>query len=316
MNHPQIVNLLRSYHAPKSQQIAHSLTIDFVSPVVSAVLAARATIDRRLGPQVQFTPRCESYAATNGLKDVLSGNNVPIGNVGGMHGRSYSRLTKLSTHAEVNGCNKVIADLLYEQFDHSAANRLASSVVSVVVELHDNVASHASGMGFSAAQVYSSAAGRRIEFAVADSGCGMLRNVKRKLPRTESDEQAIKWCLVRGHTTARGRDDWAQRLPEDCLFSPLPPGMPSYTDENHHRGEGLAILTELIRRVGGEMWIWSGDSEVSLDQEGRMSYRIADDIRWQGVATEFELDIDRVQAALGESHVEEWLERLAGRLGL
>lgn len=148
------------------------------------------------------------------------------------------------------------------------------------------------------------------------SGCGMLRNVKRKLPRIESDEQAIKWCLVRGNTTARARDDWAQRLPEDCLFSPLPPSVPSYTDENHHRGEGLAILTELITRVGGEMWIWSGDCEVSLDQEGRMSYRIADGIHWQGVAIEFELDIDRVQAALGESHVEEWLERLAGRLGL
>lgn len=190
-------------------------------------------------------------------------------------------------------------------------------MLKVVGELHDNVASHASGVGFSAAQVYNGQKGKRwIEFAVADSGCGMLRNVRQLVPTIASDDDAIKWCLIRGNTTAGERDSWAQRLPEDCLYSPLPSGVTSFSNENHHLGEGLAVLTELITIAAGELWIWSGNCEFTLDEQGRSYYRTADDIQWQGVAIEIKLDVDRALGALATPLADAKLEALAGRLGL
>ena len=72
----------------------------------------------------------------------------------------------------------------------------------VVGELHDNVASHASGRGFSAAQFYRQ--GRsRLEIAIADGGSGFLRNVRRVMPNITTHGAAIEWCLKKGNVSVR-----------------------------------------------------------------------------------------------------------------
>ena len=117
---------------------------------------------------------------------------------------------------------------------------VADQLAKVVGELHDNVASHASGLGFSCAQAYNDAGAKRIEFALADRGRGMLRNVRELFPEVESHPEAIAWCLKRGNTTARNESDpWAQRLPDDAMVSPFPGNTRPESREDHHIGEGL-----------------------------------------------------------------------------
>lgn len=316
MNNANVVNFLRRHRDSRLAEIVPP-RVEFVSPVMATILAAASISDRAFGKKVEFTDQCVGYATTTGLSEALTGIGVPYGQTGAMHGHSYSKLTRLETPADVDRCNKVIADLFDGQLRSDEANLFVPSVLKVIGELHDNVPSHASGVGFSAAQVYRSSNGRRwIEFAVADCGRGMLRNVRRTVPSVESDEKAIEWCLVRGNTSAGKRDEWAQRLPDDCMFSPLPRTVPSFFHENNHLGEGLAVLTELIRLVCGQLWIWSGECEFTLDQQGKTACKNADDIRWQGVAIEIELDIDQTQAAMSKQCTDAGLEKLAGRLRL
>jgi hypothetical protein len=279
------------------------------------VLAAGSIADPRICA-VELDGPCASYAATTGLSEVLKGNPLPVGQTGGHHGRTYSRLTRLANHNEVDGCNGVISDLLHEQVKTAGNERFVHSVVKVVGELHDNVASHARGVGFSAAQLYNVQGKQHIEFAIADCGCGMLFNVRRAKPGITSDKAAIEWCLVRGNTTAVAREEWDQRMPDDVAVSPLPASVRSFTTENHHVGEGLWTLTELVRLAKGALWIWSGDCQYLVDVSGKVATTVGGYVPWKGLAIEVHLDIDRAQQVGSNGLTESKLEQIAVRLGL
>lgn len=317
MDSSKAMSLVR-IHSLASEHPGLRPQIDFVTPAVATIVAARSIVDDNFRESVDLAPECQSYAATIGLDEVLKGTFNPAGQIGRRHGRSYSRLTRLSLHAEVDGCNEVISDVLHEQLvaGDSASQLFVQSVVKVVGELHDNVASHAHGVGYSAVQVYEPDGERRILFAVADSGCGMLKNASRVSASISSDEDAIKWCLVKGNTSAHQRDGWEQRLPDDCQFSPLPTGVRAFSDENHHAGQGLYELSQLVKLANGGLWIWSGNSSFIRSKNGAERFKTAEDLRWQGVAIEFELSVDTLRTAIGNRVGSAKLESLAKRLGL
>ena len=165
-------------------------------------------------------------------------------------------------------CNRIIADLLHNTLGGDDNEGFINAVTKVVGELHDNVPSHAAGTGFSAA-VYCTDDSCRLEFAIADCGCGMLHNVVAP-PSVADHRQAIEWCLKRGNTTARHVDDpWAQRLPADSIGSPYGPSVSTFSSENHHIGEGLFCLTELVRMADGQLWIWTGNAQLTIGPNGR-----------------------------------------------
>jgi len=126
-----------------------AVQIRFIHPIESTILAAASAIDN-VAEYVQFSREAKGYAEQVGLLAVINGEyGQPM--QGGLQGVTYTKLTRLSTHVEVEFCNRIIADLLYEQvgeFSESAARNLAK----VVGELHDNVAFHADGQGYSCAQ--------------------------------------------------------------------------------------------------------------------------------------------------------------------
>lgn len=263
--------------------------ISFVTPIVSATVAAACTRNQ-LARELPFANSdCMDYAETTGLTLAMKGLD-PVGQAGGLHGQTYSRLTKLYNHAQVNTCNKVIADVIYAQLEGPANGGFVDSVVKVVGELHDNVPSHANGSGFSAAQVYD---GERLQFAVADCGCGMLTNVQKSGLTIDSHVGAIEWCLQRGNTTAKPRDEWAQRVPDEAGGNVLPDGVEAFVEDNHHIGEGLWRLTELARRAGGCVWIWSGDCSMLIGPDDTTTKRTA--VSWPGVAIEIEFDVSRAR---------------------
>jgi hypothetical protein len=287
-------------------------TVRFVSPIMSSMIAAAhiRQEDRQLTNRVFFSGDAQTYAANNGLLDVLK-DRYEFPKRTGSQGVTYSKLTRLSTHAEVEVCNQVANDLVCEHLN-SLSQNIAAKVCGVVGELHDNVASHARGTGFSCAQVYTSGVNRRLEFAIADAGCGMLANVNRINNAICTDDDAIRWCLQRGHTTASSQDDWAQRLPDDADFNPFPSNVEITRNENHHVGEGLWRLFELVKLLEGKIWISSGTG--SFFWQGGKELSLPNRINWNGVAIEFEINVRPLAAE--DSGSQARLEELAKRMGL
>lgn len=276
------------------------------------MLAAASQSHPACVEKLRFSPDASLYASSNGLKAVLSGGySHPVRSK--KQGKSYTKLTRLATHTEVDACNSIINDLIFEQFA-GYSERIVGMLAKVVGELHDNVASHASGCGFSSAQVYNDASGRRIEFAIADTGCGMLRNVRRVDPSVVDDPGAIVWCLKKGNTTARSTnaDGWAQRLPNDAVCNPFPVSVRSVQSEDHHVGEGLWRLHQLIEAVNGSLWVLSGSGEFRyLGGERNVGKALT---AWNGVAIEFEIIVPRDSSPSVER--EDELEELGRRLGI
>jgi len=300
---------LDAYHKLKSSDLNYS--IRWISRAVSCLLAAGSVVDRSVVDRIEFEKSVQGYAAACGLQDALSGNYSSQAR-SGKQGSTYSRLTRLTTHSEVEACNTVINDLIFEQFSGFSVS-IVTLLGKVVGELHDNVASHANGVGFSAAQVYDDGGSRRIEFAIIDAGCGMLKNVRIVNSMIATDPEAIDWCLKRGNTTAKAATDgWEQRVPEDMAFSPFPQSTNKVTSDNHHLGEGLWTLSELIRITNGSLWILSGAGEYRY-LNGRESVQHSS-FTWPGVAIEFELIVPKDS----QLHVsrESDLERLGKRLGI
>jgi hypothetical protein len=291
--------------------------VGWLSPIIVALIAAEAAkdslVDRPVRERISLPPEQKSYAANCGLQSVLDGQYIPPSGTG-LQGLTYTRLARLRSTHEVEACNAVINNLFYEQLSENGGEfiRVLSKVVG---EMHDNVASHSRGIGFSCAQRYEGRGGDLIQFAIVDSGVGMLRNVQTVSPVVITDEQAIDWCLQRGNTTAAGKGDgWEQRLPEDSLYSPYPPTVGTITGDNHHQGLGLWHLQEIVRAAGGSFWVASGAGQCRyLAGAVGPSYDCLKPV-WQGVAIEVELPVPNVPTAIAARRAA--LEGLAERLGL
>ncbi len=85
----------------------------------------------------------------------------------------------------------------------------------------------------------------------------------------------------------------------------------TFASDDHHIGEGLWKLSELVRSVNGSLWIASGGGQYRL-QYGKDA--VGTGLSWSGVAIEFEIEV----AAGGNASraQQDRLENLAKRLGL
>ncbi len=113
-------------------------SVPFVTPIQS-VLRAAGTVSPQFQGQLRnvvFSSDADQYARTTGLKDVLEGT-YRFPQRGGLEGRTYSKLARLSSHAEVDRCNAVIGDLIHHQLAKSSPNSV-QEFSKVVAELHDN----------------------------------------------------------------------------------------------------------------------------------------------------------------------------------
>ncbi len=312
MDHKTALRLLRMIRSG-----GQPVPVGFLSPIIVTMLAAEAANEPRLGyrlrERISLQPAQKSYAANCGLQAVLDGQDTPR-SLAGLQGVTYTRLTRLVSGHEVDACNAVINNLFYEQLGENGGDFIRV-LGKVVGEMHDNVASHSRGVGFSSAQRYERGEGDVIQFAIVDSGVGMLRNVTSVAPAVTTDERAIEWCLQRGNTTAASMGDgWEQRLPEDSLFSPYPQTVGTVTGDNHHQGLGLWHLQEIVRAAGGCFWVASGAGQCRyLAGADRPSYDSMDP-PWQGVGIEVELPVPQVTTGNAARRLA--LEGLAERLGL
>ncbi len=263
-----------------------------------------------------FSSDAMGYAENSGLRFHI-GQCEQRPRPGSAVGLTYCQAEKLANPAEVDYCNANIGRFLRTQLSGCQNQALVSATCGVVGELHDNIVSHSHGCGFSAAQYYRSSK-RVIQIAMADCGRGLNGSV-RQSGQIMSDREAIDWCLKRGNTTAKSitpaPDDifGPQRLPDDSVSNPYPRGVNVHRSDNHHMGEGLYRLTELIANTGGETWIWSGSAQILCTSNSRLP--ISSDVQWQGTAIGIEIPVAAFERCEAAQNVDEY-ESLAKRLKL
>lgn len=285
-------------------QNGKGIQVRFLKPVQTVLLAARS-VSTDLRSLVQFSPDPKAYASSCGLLNQLNQQYLqPTGS--GKQGRTYSALTRLQHPGDVEFCNSVINNMIREQFA-SFPRRSVSAITHVVGELHDNVASHAGGCGFSAAQKF----GETLQFAIADTGVGMPNKVRRIHPGL-ADAAAVKWCLEKGNTTAAKSDPMAQRLPEDCVVSPYPARVSTFSGDNNHLGLGLWQLRELVQAMGGELTVASGNANL-MCRKGSI-FELSNPYSWNGVVIDFTLRVQDIAEI--DPIRRRKLDELAERLGL
>jgi hypothetical protein len=180
--------------------------IGYVTPVLAVALAAQRHWMLPNDPfDIAFSSAAQSYAHTIGLLRALEGRPLSASQRGPCSG-NYSPLVSVSTEADVETSDTTINSLFRSKFE-GFNKRFVNHLCKVVGELHDNVASHSRGMGFSAAQVWG---GDRLEFAIADNGRGFLSAVKKKSGASTHIE-ALEWALKKGNTATEPSETWQQR---------------------------------------------------------------------------------------------------------
>ncbi|MBK7827683.1 hypothetical protein [Nannocystis sp.] len=257
------------------------IEVRFIQPAIATFLACTRIARGQL--HVDFVNDTQEYAKLSGLDDALAANHAAMSKARrGQQGQTWSPLTTLFHHAEIEACNQTINDLIFAQLG-GMPRAAIDAMARVVGELHDNIASHADGRGFSAAQFYPSRSDHpaRLELSVADAGCGFLSNVRRAQPSITNHEDAIRWCLKKGNTAGRHT---ARTLPQDAIVQgdPYAESEGGSDQRDHHMGWGLHLLTELIRASGGELWIWTGDTSFTMNKDGTSAYALTP-LPWPGV---------------------------------
>lgn len=206
-------------------------------------------------------------------------------------GTNYSMLEHLDNPETTDTATSAINGCIRNSLGSDLPKPFVDMFCDVVGDLHENVWAHGKASGFSIAQRWKESpwnplsSDYNIEFALADSGRGFLREVQSVNLPIKSDREAIEWCIQEGHSTKKIQpvSDWAQRMPPDLIGNPLRGVEQTRVSENHHMGLGLAKLVRLVREFRGFLWLASGTSVLKLAPGSEPAYI---DIKypWQGVA--------------------------------
>lgn len=265
---------------------------DFLTPSYIVTIAAHLkknpiTLDCF---QVQ-SESIQSYLATIGFNEALW--NIPCINYRHNIGSTYSVLTLLDNEEATDSANTQIISCI-SNFTTNYQSEGLNSLKEVIGEVHDNVWSHGKSTGFSMTQLYKKAG--KIEFALADLGGGFLKELNRVNLPISTHDQAIKWCIEKGHSSkkieAENYDDWTQQLPSDVIGNPMGKSA-KYRKSNNHAGLGLAKLIELIQQYNGKLNIVSGNCMLSINPNSpNIVYTTSEQYNWDGVIITCQLNVE------------------------
>lgn len=246
---------------------------------------------------LNLTEKQRSYANTIGLIEQIFDSNCNRNNVN--NGKNYSMLACLDNEESVEISNQEINGCLKNTISNFDG---LGELIHVIGELHDNVWAHGKFSGFSQCQSWPHK--NTIEFAIADTGIGFLKELKRvNIADIETHSDAINWCIKKGNTSKgerqRQSDGWEQQLPPDIIGgNPMGKGVgASYQTGNYHQGLGLHKLISLIKSYSGSLNIISGDAIFSLE-DGIQRTTTLENCFWQGVAISFRIPLNNVSTSV------------------
>lgn len=262
----------------------------FFAPGFWAALAAFAWRNRISPNHIQLAAKPKEYFSAIGFPRAFGEpDDYPYGRRN--RGVNYSLLEHLDDPETTDTATSAINGCIRSSLGSDLPRPFVEMLCDVVGDLHENVWAHGKASGFSIAQRWKESPLNplsrdfNIEFALADSGIGFLREVQSVGLNVDSDRAAIEWCIQEGHSTKKIRptSEWAQRMPPDLIGNPLRGVEQTRVSENHHMGLGLAKLVRLVREFRGYLWLASGTSVLRLAPGSTPAY-IDTRHAWQGVA--------------------------------
>ena len=285
------INKINQFYREESRTI-HVLG-DFSTPGFWVVLAAYAKLKRIEKGSISFeNKRLESYATAIGLSKALwDSDNFRHDRKN--EGLNYSSLECLDRPESTDKATSCINSCVRKMFSAvEVPDTFVSQACDVIGDVHDNVWSHGMASGFSVAQKWPvnhhDDSDYWFEFALADSGIGLLGEIKRCGLKdiANNHREAIEWCIQEGNSTKKPcpQDDWSQTMPADISNNPLR-GIEktNFSNGSHHQGLGLSKLVRFVDAAGGQLWLASGDCALQRSFNGQRSYMTLTSL-WSGVA--------------------------------
>lgn len=149
-------------------------------------------------------------------------------------------------------------------------------------ELLNNVSDHSFSDigGFAMAQYYETH--KKVQFAIADKGCGFLANIQAKFPEIQTEEEAILKALGKAVTASK-----------NYVYG-----------QSRNAGYGLYTLETILNHSKGSLIIISNDTMLKMTAEEKIIYKLP--ISWNGVVVAFEFfeentnyDFEQIQRIWG-----------------
>jgi len=300
-----------------------SVPNEFLTPGFWVALAAYAWRNQIPVDQIRVHEKHRDYLSAIGFARAFGGeDNYPFDRKN--KGINYSTLEHLDRPESTESATSAINGCIRNFVGVELPKNFVEMLCDVVGDLHDNVWAHGKASGFSMAQKWKSSPwnpmsrNHCLEFALADSGIGFLREVQNAGLKIETDGDAIKWCIQEGHSTKKVRpiSEWAQRVPSDVINNPLRGIEQTRDTENHHMGLGLYKLVRFVREFRGYLWLISGSAGLVLAPGQEPAY-IHVKHPWQGVAIACRFQSGDIAAvregiASGDKDIQEIMRILGG----
>lgn len=317
----EAINQIDSFFEPATGTV--TVPDRFFTPGFWVILAAFAW-RRRISPDnIRANEKHQGYLSAMGFSRAFGQrDDFPFDRKN--EGINYSTLAHLDRPESTDDATSTINSCLRNSLGKELPKEFVEMLCDVVGDLHENVWAHGKASGFSLTQKWKTSPWNPLsrdyclEFALADSGIGFLREVKNVGLGITTDKEAIEWCIQEGHSTKRVRpiSDWAQRIPPDVIGNPLRGVEQTRVTENHHMGLGLHKLVRLVREFRGSLWLTTGSAALLL-APGREPAYIDTKYPWQGVAVACQFrshDIASVRQDIerGDKDIEEIMRIIGG----
>jgi hypothetical protein len=231
--------------------------LTFIEPIGLTVMSAFTEEQLRTDQRVVVRPPDDAnvarYLARMGLDETLAslGAEIFLPSVRARElGNVLLETTRFSGHRGAGALAQMVHALI-EPHDADAANALHNGLCEAGINVVDHSRRHG---GFLAAQITHH--GRRLSFAVSDSGIGLMRSLEKK--GATSDAAAL-------HLAVR-------------------PGVSEHDDPG--RGVGLSDMVRELSRLGGHLHLTSGRSSLVVSErgeDGRLTPQVVTGTHLQGV---------------------------------
>lgn len=307
---------LGTIHVPECRSL--QLPDEYLSPGFWVLIAALAKKNRYRSTDIFFANENQrQYAEAICLHANLDGQDC-YGYTRANDGKKYSPLVQLDSQEVTDGATGCINSCIRHASGTAAKSSGLKELCGIVGELHDNVWSHGRDTGFSMSQTNKVRLedDHYIEFALADIGMGLLKEMRRVGMDVANDQEAIEWCIQKGNSTKlmQDSDAWAQRVPDDLMGgNPFGEGVQTFHNQNNHQGLGLHKLVELVTKYSGELLLGTGSCLLKIDFNGSRNYIYLEN-PWKGVSISCKFRTSSLFEAARAEQISPAIKALADKL--
>lgn len=180
---------------------------------------------------------------------------------------TYTPIAEILDRSNIEKTRDSLISTIIQNFSHINTfnkNDLKKYLNHIFSELMNNVSDHSQSNigGYAMAQYYPKL--KKVQFAIADKGCGFLKNINSKFSNIDNEYEAIIKALERAVSAS-----------SNLIYG-----------QNRNAGYGLYTLETIINETKGKMIIISNDTMFKLENGIRRKIHLKSN--WNGVVVAIE----------------------------